>query len=63
MKQPTISAHYLRQLIDRAGLSQTKAAEAIGISPRAMRRYVSLSPGVHRAPPRPVVLALEGLIK
>lgn len=62
MKPKTTTARQLRRLIARAGLNQVTAAEAIGVSPRAMRRYVSLDPVVHRPPPRPVVLALEGLV-
>ena len=54
-------ATYVRELIARAGLNQVTAAQAIGISPRTMRRYVSLHRKVYREPPRPVVLALEGL--
>ena len=54
-------APYIRDLIERAGLNQVTAARAIGLSPRAMRRYVSLHRKVYREPPRPVVLALEAL--
>lgn len=59
MKKQT--AAYLRSLIERAGLNQVTAAQAIGISPRTMRRYVSERRRVWREPPMPVVLALEGL--
>lgn len=31
---------YIRKLIERSGLSQVKAAAAIGVDPRTMRRYV-----------------------
>ena len=61
VKDKASSATYVRELIARAGLNQVTAAHAIGISPRTMRRYVSLQRKVYRAPPRPVVLALEGL--
>jgi hypothetical protein len=57
------NATYVRELIARAGLNQVTAALAIGISPRTMRRYVSLHRKVYREPPRPVVLALEALKK
>ena len=59
MKKHT--AAYMRKLISRAGLNQCSAARAIGISPRAMRRYVSEDRKVYRQPPTPVVMALEGL--
>ena len=33
---------YLRSLIDRAGLTQAKAAELVGVEARTMRRYLAL---------------------
>ncbi len=59
MKKQT--AQYVRTLIERAGLNQCSAARAIGISPRAMRRYCSLDRSVYREPPTPVVLALRAI--
>ncbi len=56
-----ITATSMRQLIERAGLNQCSAARAIGISPRAMRRYCSLDRSVYREPPTPVVLALRAI--
>lgn len=58
MTAPRMSARQLRRLLENAGLNQCQAAQAIGISPRAMRRYLSLDPVVCREPPGPVVLAL-----
>lgn len=48
---------YLRELIDRAGLSQREAARRIGISERVMRYYLS----GEREAPYPVQYALESL--
>lgn len=52
---------YLRALLDRAGLTQDDAAERIGISPRAMRNY--LSKLANRPAPYVVQYALERLAK
>lgn len=46
MPRPDASRHrpepaYLRQLIDRAGLTQAAAARALGKSPRQLRGYLS----------------------
>lgn len=51
---------YLRELIERAGLSQREAARRIGVSERMMRYYVSGDPNAPRAP-YPVQYALENL--
>jgi transcriptional regulator with XRE-family HTH domain len=51
---------YLRELIERAGLSQREAARRIGVSERMMRYYVSDDPDAPRAP-YPVQYALEEL--
>lgn len=48
---------YLRDLIKRAGLTQNRAADQIGISTRAIRYYVS----GQRTAPYPVQFALEAL--
>jgi predicted transcriptional regulator len=37
------SAESVRKMLDEAGLNQCEAARLIGVSPRTMRRYVSLS--------------------
>lgn len=51
---------YLRGLVERAGVTQASAAHAIGISPRQMRYYLSLSDD-HQAAPYSVQFALERL--
>lgn len=53
---------YLRGLLERAGLSQHKAAELIGITPRVMRYYLSdeASSG-YRPAPYAVQFAIECL--
>lgn len=48
---------YLRELLERAGLSQREAARRIGISERVMRYYLS----GEREAPYPVQYALENL--
>lgn len=48
---------YLRELLERAGLSQREAARRIGISERVMRYYLS----GEREAPYPVQYALESL--
>ena len=53
---------YLRALIDRAGLSQRRAARVIGISERVMRYYLSdPASGNYRPAPYPVQYAIEAL--
>lgn len=64
MKKPNISRHnptprYLRELLDRAGLTQVEAAHRLGIDPRTMRRYVAS--GDYREAPYVVQYALEAL--
>ena len=67
MKKPNASLHnpdprYLRGLLDRAGLSQRKAAELLGITDRAMRYYLSDEASESFRPaPYPVQFALECL--
>lgn len=67
MKKPDASLHnpdprYLRGLLDRAGLSQRKAAELLGITDRAMRYYLSDEASMSFRPaPYPVQFALECL--
>jgi hypothetical protein len=53
---------YLRGLLEQASVSQRQAAQALGISERVMRYYLSDEslPG-HRAAPYPVQFALECL--
>ncbi|MDO5652355.1 MAG: helix-turn-helix transcriptional regulator [Moraxella sp.] len=43
---------YLRELIGKAGLTQTATAQLIGIDPRTMRRYLAFadSPNYQKAP-------------
>lgn len=60
--KPTATKHnpdpaYLRELLERAGLSQREAARRIGISERVMRYYLS----GEREAPYPVQYALENL--
>lgn len=64
MIKPDASKHdprpeYLRALIERAGLSQRAAADAIGVSPRMMRYYIAEG-SEHRAR-YPEQFALEAL--
>lgn len=61
-KQLNASPAYLQSLIDKAGLSQRKAAAQIGITDRAIRYYLSdEASDTHRPAPYPVQYALEGL--
>lgn len=64
MTQPNPSEYnpdpeYLRQLVTRSGLSQRAAARAIGISERALRKYLSFADT--REAPYTVQYALENL--
>jgi predicted transcriptional regulator len=64
--KPNASLHnpstaYLRSLIEQAGLSQQAAADAVGISARAMRSY--LSDNDERQAPYAVQYALEQLAR
>lgn len=53
---------YLRGLLDRAGISQRKAAARLGLSERMMRYYLSpAGSATHRPAPYPVQYALERL--
>lgn len=53
---------YLRELINKAGLSQRKAAETIGISDRSMRMYLAdRTTKTAQKAPYPVQFALECL--
>ena len=67
MLTPDASRHdpspaYLRALIERAGLSQRRAALLIGIDPRALRYYLqSEDHPSRRVAPYPVQYALERL--
>lgn len=54
-------ADYMRALVKASGLTQVQAAEAIGVSERAMRNYLSKAAGKYIAPPYPVQYALEQL--
>jgi len=54
---------YLRGLLVLAGLSQRKAAEAVGISHRVMRYYLAASAADYRPAPYPVQYALEQLAR
>lgn len=63
--KPNVSKHnpdpaYLRELLDRAGLSQREAARRLGISDRMMRYY--LAEGEANKPaPYAIQYALESL--
>ena len=52
---------YLRGLLGEAGATQRAAAEAIGISPRLLRYYLTDRGGDYREAPYPVQFALECL--
>lgn len=53
---------YLHELLERAGLNQREAAELIGISDRAMRKYLSeVAVKSHTDAPYTVQFALEYL--
>lgn len=53
---------YLRGLLERAGISQRKAAERIGITDRALRYYLTVEDDPkHRSAPYVVQFALECL--
>lgn len=55
---------YLRGLLERAGISQRKAAELLGITDRAMRYYLSdEGSATFRPAPYPVQFALECLAR
>lgn len=65
--KPNASLHdprpeYLRELLDRAGLKQGEAAEAIGVSPRQLRYYLSMA-NDHQDAPYAVQFALESLAR
>lgn len=51
---------YLRELVKLAGLSQERAATAIGVSPRQLRYYLSTAAD-HQDAPYCVQFALESL--
>ena len=53
------TARYLRELVDRAGISQVEAAHRLGIDPRTMRRYLAADDA--REAPYVVQYALEAL--
>lgn len=53
---------HIRALVSRTGLTQTQCAQAIGITPRAMRFYLAAqSAKNHRKPPYILQFALECL--
>jgi len=52
--------HYLRELLDKAGLSQRAAAAQLGVSDRAMRKWTRL-PHPESEAPYLVQFALEAL--
>jgi transcriptional regulator with XRE-family HTH domain len=54
-------AAYLRSLVKACGITQAKAAEAIGISERTMRNYLSQDPATFRPAPYSVQYTLEQL--
>lgn len=65
--RPDASRHnpdpcYLRGLLEQAGLSQRQAAQALGITDRSLRYYLSdAASDTYRAAPYPVQFALECL--
>ena len=64
--KPNASKHnpdpaYLRELLDRAGLSQREAARRLGISDRMMRYYLSLDPASYKPAPYAIQYAIENL--
>lgn len=52
---------YLRDHVARTGLTQEEVAARLGVSPRAMRSYLSLTRGSRQDAPYPVQFALEAL--
>lgn len=54
-------AAYMRSLVKACDLTQAEAAEAIGISERTMRNYLSEAPKTFRAAPYTVQYTLEQL--
>lgn len=63
--RPDSSTHnpdptYLRELVGRSGLSQRECARRIGVSERAMRKYLAL-PKPESDAPYPVQFAMECL--
>jgi hypothetical protein len=55
---------YLRSLLDRAGVTQSQAAELLGVSPRMMRYYLAEEGSTqHRAAPYLVQFGLECLAR
>ena len=69
MSKPDIENHnpdpqYLRALIDKSGLSQRECARRLGISPRALRQYITHEYNATYTPVLYVVqYGLEGLAK
>lgn len=66
MTRPNVDLHdphpeYLRRLIGLAEMTQAQVAQAIGISPRQLRAYLSTKAGEHQDAPYLVQYALEGL--
>ncbi len=67
MRRPDASLHspdprYLRGLLEKAGVSQRRAAQLLGISERVMRYYLADEASLsYRAAPYPVQFALECL--
>ena len=57
----TANAAYMRDLVKACGLTQAQAAEAIGVSARAMRNYLSQDPDTFRPAPYSVQYTLEQL--
>lgn len=58
------SPHYLRGMLEQAGISQIQAAALLGMSDRVIRYYLSdtTSPS-HRPAPYVVQFAIECLVK
>lgn len=52
---------YLRELLERAGLSQREAARRVGVSDRMMRYYLSADPAAWKPAPYAIQYALESL--
>ena len=64
--KPDVTKHnpdaaYMRSLVKACGLTQAQVAEAIGISERAMRNYLSTTQATFRPAPYTVQYTLEQL--
>jgi hypothetical protein len=60
LRPTTVSGHELRELLERAGLTQVGAAVALGIDARTMRRYLHAS---RRHVPRVIEYAVRYIVE